>query len=88
MAFGDDKDKRRLPALAHTVNTAMAHEVALSGTTVKGVPFSGLVKCKEHVEGFKSDPKVKDRSPIIVCFEDGSKIKLEDMHDCWLGAST
>lgn len=83
-----ERTERRLPSMAHTINTAMAHDVPLSGVTVKGVPFSGVVKSQDEVAGWKYDTKLRDRSPLIVCFEDGSRIMLEDMAEVWLGTGT
>ena len=78
-------DDRNLPSMAHTLNTAMAHDLPVHGATVKGIGFAGKIKRQVLQEGWKYDAKIKGRSPIIVHFEDGSVIRLDDMGELRLG---
>jgi hypoxanthine phosphoribosyltransferase len=74
-----NEPRRNLSAIANSIYSAMAHNAEVVVTLNRGGAVSGRVVSKYLVRGFKYDPRVKDRSPVIAVFEDGQEVAIEDI---------
>lgn len=75
-----------LTGFAHKLNTAMAHDMAVTVTTKRGYTLVDKPVKKLADRGWKeAEFRANDRSPLTYYFADGSALRLEDMASVKLG---